>query len=79
MWILGVKERGRTYYWKLLAWTLLRKPKSFPLSVTLPARMIPHLTIGGLVEALVTGGVIAFLGKHHPELFDNTRRREETR
>jgi cobalt/nickel transport system permease protein len=42
----------------------------FPLSVTIPAMMIPHLTVGGLVEALVTGGVIAFLGKYHPELFD---------
>jgi radical SAM superfamily enzyme YgiQ (UPF0313 family) len=35
MWILGIKEKGRTYYWKLLAWTLLKRPKSFPLSVTL--------------------------------------------
>jgi radical SAM superfamily enzyme YgiQ (UPF0313 family) len=35
MWVLGVKEKGRTYYWKLLAWTLLKKPKSFPISVTL--------------------------------------------
>jgi hypothetical protein len=35
MWVLGVKEKGRTYYWKLLAWTLLKKPKAFPLSVTL--------------------------------------------
>ncbi len=41
----------------------------FSLSVTVPAMMIPHLTIGGLAEALVTGGVIAFLGKYHPELF----------
>ena len=42
----------------------------FSLSVTIPAMMIPHLTVGGLVEALVTGGVIAFLGRYHPELFD---------
>ncbi len=41
----------------------------FPLSVTIPAMMIPHLTVGGLVEALVTGGVVAFLGRYHPELF----------
>jgi len=41
----------------------------FPLSVTIPAMMIPHLTVGGLAEALVTGGVIAFLGRYHPELF----------
>jgi cobalt/nickel transport system permease protein len=42
----------------------------FPLSVTIPAMVIPHLAVGGLVEALVTGGVAAFLGTYHPELFD---------
>ena len=41
----------------------------FDLSVTIPAMMIPHLTIGGLAEALVTGGVVAFLGRYHPDLF----------
>ena len=34
MWILGVKEKGRRYYWKLFASTLLRHPRSFPLSIT---------------------------------------------
>jgi cobalt/nickel transport system permease protein len=53
----------------------------FPLSVTIPAMMIPHLTVGGLVEALVTGGVIAFLGRYHSELFNAERGggREESR
>jgi cobalt/nickel transport system permease protein len=41
----------------------------YTISITVPAMMIPHLTVGGLAEALITGGVIAFLGKHHPELF----------
>lgn len=50
----------------------------FPLSVTLPAMVIPHLTVGGLVEALVTGGVVSFLGTYHPELFDAVGRLEET-
>jgi radical SAM superfamily enzyme YgiQ (UPF0313 family) len=35
MWVLGIKEKGRTYYWRLVAWTLLRKPRSFPLSIGL--------------------------------------------
>jgi len=35
LWIMGVKEKGRTCYWKLIAWTLVKKPKSLPLSVTL--------------------------------------------
>ena len=42
----------------------------FPLSVTLPAMMLPHLTIGGAAEAILTGGVAAFLGRYHPELFE---------
>jgi radical SAM superfamily enzyme YgiQ (UPF0313 family) len=35
IWVLGVKENGRRYYWKLLAWTLLKRPKCFHMSVTL--------------------------------------------
>jgi len=35
MWFLGIREKGRRYYWKLLLLTLLRWPRSFPLSVTL--------------------------------------------
>ena len=34
MWVLGIKEKGRRFYWRLFAWTLLKKPKSFPLSIT---------------------------------------------
>ena len=34
IWILGIKEKGRRYYWKLLASTLLKHPQSFALSVT---------------------------------------------
>jgi len=34
IWFLGIREKGRIYYWKLLILTLLRWPRSFPLSVT---------------------------------------------
>ena len=34
-WVLGIQERGRVHYWKLFVWTLLRKPRTFPLSMTL--------------------------------------------
>jgi hypothetical protein len=34
-WVLGIKEKGRLQYWKLVVWTLLKKPKTFPLSITL--------------------------------------------
>jgi len=35
MWVLGVQEKGRTHYWKLFVWTLLKKPKFFSLSMML--------------------------------------------
>jgi len=35
VWFLGIKEKGRRYYWRLLAWTLLKRPRLFPISVTL--------------------------------------------
>jgi hypothetical protein len=34
-WALGIREKGRVNYWKLVVWTLLKKPKTFPLSMTL--------------------------------------------
>jgi len=35
MWFLGVKERGRRQYWRFFVSTLLRHPRSFPLSMAL--------------------------------------------
>jgi len=35
MWFLGIREKGRKYYWKLFISTLLRRPRSFPLSMSL--------------------------------------------
>ncbi|MFC2035987.1 B12-binding domain-containing radical SAM protein [Chloroflexota bacterium] len=35
VWVLGIKEKGRRYYWKLMVSTLFKHPRSFPLSVTL--------------------------------------------
>jgi len=32
---LGILGKERVQYWKLLVWTLFRRPKSFPLAVTL--------------------------------------------
>ena len=34
-WILGVMEKGRRYYWKLILLSLLRYPRKFPLAVTM--------------------------------------------
>ncbi|MBN2239554.1 MAG: B12-binding domain-containing radical SAM protein [Dehalococcoidales bacterium] len=35
IWILGIREKGRRYYWKLVLSTLFRKPSAFPLSISL--------------------------------------------
>ncbi len=42
----------------------------FTTAVTVPAMLIPHLTVGGAAEAVITGGVTAFLGRYHRELFN---------
>ena len=34
MWVMGIREKGRRYYWSLFVWTLLKKPRSFHLSIT---------------------------------------------
>ena len=35
LWILGLREKGRRYYWKLFITTLLKRPRSFPVSMSL--------------------------------------------
>ncbi len=35
IWLLGVKGEERVQYWSLLLWTALRRPRLFPLAVTL--------------------------------------------
>jgi hypothetical protein len=35
MWFLGIRHSGRLYYWKLLLWSLFRRPHLCPLAITL--------------------------------------------
>lgn len=35
IWYLGIKDRERFHYWKLLFWTLIKRPKSFPKAIEL--------------------------------------------
>jgi len=35
IWILGIQEKGRKYFWELFISTLVKRPKLFPLSMTL--------------------------------------------
>lgn len=40
----------------------------YPLSVAIPAMMLGHLTFAGIAEAVVTGGVVAYLQRADPGL-----------
>jgi len=40
----------------------------YPLSISIPAMMIGHLTIAGLAELVVSAGVVAFLQQSDPSL-----------
>ena len=44
----------------------------YPLSVAVPAMLLGHLTFAGLAEALITGGLIAWLQASEPELLRRT-------
>ncbi|MFC2050229.1 B12-binding domain-containing radical SAM protein [Chloroflexota bacterium] len=35
LWVLGIEVKGRRYFWRFLAWTLARRPRSLPISITL--------------------------------------------
>lgn len=35
MWYLGIRERGRIQYWRLVTSTLVQRPRAFPLAITL--------------------------------------------
>jgi cobalt/nickel transport system permease protein len=41
----------------------------YPLSISIPAMMIPHILVAGLVEAIVAVGVYSYLKKMSAELF----------
>jgi cobalt/nickel transport system permease protein len=51
----------------------------YDLSVSIPAMMIPHLVVAGVVEAAFTVAVFAFVRKTAPDLiFENIRAGKET-
>lgn len=37
MWLLGITEKGRRYYWKMLLWTLVCRPRSMPAAMSMAA------------------------------------------
>jgi len=43
----------------------------YPLSVTIPAMMIGHLTIAGFAELFISAGVVAFLRRSDPAMLES--------
>jgi cobalt/nickel transport system permease protein len=43
----------------------------FGLSVAIPAMLGEHMLVFGWVEAIVTAGVVTYLGKHSPEMLES--------
>ncbi len=48
----------------------------YGLSQSIPGMMIAHLTVAGLAEALVTGGVVLFLQRVMPEVLNTAKKQE---
>jgi cobalt/nickel transport system permease protein len=44
----------------------------YPLSISIPAMMIGHLTFAGMAELIITGGVVAYLQRADPSLLKQT-------
>jgi len=44
----------------------------YPLQIAVPAMLIGHLTFAGFAEAVVTGGIVAYLQKANPSLLEAT-------
>jgi len=40
----------------------------YPLSITIPSMLLPHLLIAGVVEGIITVGVLSFIKKVSPEI-----------
>ncbi len=35
IWVLGIREKGRKYYWRLFLLTLMKYPRKLPISISL--------------------------------------------
>ena len=44
----------------------------YPLNISIPAMLIGHLTFAGLGEAVISGGIVAYLQRANPSLLQGT-------
>ncbi|MBN1298793.1 MAG: DUF4070 domain-containing protein [Actinobacteria bacterium] len=45
LWFLGIKEKGRHYYWSLILWSLFKRPGLLPYAVGLPLGLLHFKTL----------------------------------
>jgi len=45
LWFLGIKEKGRHYYWSLILWSIFKKPNLLPYAVGLPLGLLHFKTL----------------------------------
>ena len=66
-WVLGVQEKGRIHYWKLVVWTLLKKPKTFHLSMALTIQGFHFRKVAEKVRVSLTSDIrrLEQVGKHN--------------
>jgi hypothetical protein len=60
-WFLGIWGKGKRYYWKLLITTLLRRPRSLPLAISLSVygfhfRKVAEKCISLPITSAITAG-----------------------
>jgi radical SAM superfamily enzyme YgiQ (UPF0313 family) len=56
-WVLGIKEKGRMQYWKLVVWTLRKKPRTFPLSMTLAVQGFHFRKVAEKIRVSLTSDI----------------------
>ncbi|MCL5069415.1 MAG: DUF4070 domain-containing protein, partial [Actinobacteria bacterium] len=44
IWLLGVWEKGRHYYWKLIWWSIFKRPGLLPYAIGLPLGLLHFKT-----------------------------------
>lgn len=68
VWSLGIKEKGRRYYWRLFFSTLLKNPRSLPLSMSLASQGFHYRKVAEKVvgQALPCGSGNTTLNGHCP-------------
>lgn len=58
LWLLGVRDNGRKYYWRLLLWTLWCRPRSMPtaLSLSVYGLHLQRFARSYVIDAQLQGG-----------------------